>query len=181
MFRPSRVSVKLDQALGAIDELPLARDERLPPTPKPVAREDESRWLGFLRDAWADLRGVVRIEVSDRPPAPLLAPQQTYFLRENLRLRLLAARLALLSRDERAFRTDVGAARQWIERYFDLRAQPVQAIAASLSQVGATPMATDIPDLSRSLEAVRTLRAAGERTERPAGAPAAHTPPPRAK
>ena len=169
------ISVKLDQALAAIDDLPLARDERLPPTPPPAPRADDPRWLTFLRDVWADLRGVVRIEVSDRPAAPLLAPQQTYFLRENLRLRLLAARLALLSRDERTFRTDIGAARQWLERYFDTRSQPVQAIGASLAQLGTTAMATEVPDLARSLEAVRTLRAASERVER---APAAAAPAP---
>ena len=166
------ISLKLDQALAAVDDLPLARDERLPPTPRPAAKPEDPRWLSFLKDAWADLRGVVRIEVSDRPAAPLLAPQQTYFLRENLRLRLLAARLALLSRDERAFREDIGAARQWIDRYFDLRTPAVQTVAATLAQVGATPMAADLPDLSRSLEAVRTLRAAGERAV-PQAAPAA--------
>jgi len=157
------LSVKLDQALAAIDDLPLARDERLPPPPRPAAKADDPRWVTFLRDAWSDLRGVVRIEVSDRPAAPLLAPQQTYFLRENLRLRLLAARLALLSRDERGFRTDVNAARAWLEHYFDTRERAVQSIAASLGQVATVPMAADIPDLAVSLEAVRTLRAASER------------------
>jgi len=170
------ISVKLDQARAAIDDLPLARDERLPPAAPPAAKPDDPRWVTFLRDAWADLRGVVRIEVSERPPAPLLAPQQTYFLRENLRLRLLAARLALLSRDERGFRTDVNAARQWLERYFDTRAQPVKAVVTSLNGVAAMPMAADIPDLTASLEAVRTLRAASERT-----AAAAAAPPPRAR
>jgi len=166
------ISVRLDQALAAIDDLPLARDERLPPPARPAAKADDPRWITFLRDAWADLRGVVRIEVSDRPPAPLLAPQQTYFLRENLRLRLLAARLALLARDERGFRTDVNAARSWLERYFDTRAQPVQTVATSLNAVAVVPMAAEIPDLSASLEAVRTLRAVAERTATPAVAPA---------
>ena len=166
------ISVKLDQALDAIDELPLARDERLAAPPRQPAKADDPRWMTFLRDAWADLRGIVRIEVSDRPPAPLLAPQQTYFLRENLRLRLLAARLALLSRDERGFRADVNAARSWLERYFDTRAQRVQTVASSLNAVAAVPMAAEVPDLSASLEAVRTLRAVAERTAAPAVAPA---------
>ena len=165
------LSVKLEAALAAVDDLPLARDERLPPPARSAAKADDPRWITFLRDAWSDLRGVVRIEVSDRPGAPLLAPQQTYFLRENLRLRLLAARLALLSRDERGFRTDIGAARQWLERYFDTRAQPVQAVAASLGQVATVPMAAEIPDLTLSLEAVRTLRAATDRPAPPAPAP----------
>lgn len=174
------ISLKLDQALAGLDDLPLARDERLPAGPREPARPDDPRWMTFLRSVWADLRGIVRIEVSDRPAAPLLTPQETYFLRENLRLRLLAARLALLSRDERAFRADMTAARQWVERYFDTRTQGVQTLAATLVQLGATPMAADIPDLARSLEAVRTLRAAGERADR-ALVPAAPAAPTRTK
>ena len=164
------LSLKLDQALGTVDDLPLARDERLPPAQPPRNRESESAWLRFARDAWADLRSVVRIEVSDRPAAPLLAPQENFFLRENLRLRLLAARLALLSRDERSFRTDLNAARDWLERYFDTRVKPVQGAVATIGQLAATPMAAEVPDLSRSLDAVRLLRAS---TERPAPAPPA--------
>ena len=166
------ISLKLDQALRSVDDLPLARDERLPPAQAPRVDAQESAWLRFVRDAWADLRSVVRIEVSDRPAAPLLAPQDNFFLRENLRLRLLAARLALLSRDERSFRADLTAAREWIERYFDTRQKPVQAAAATLAQLSSTPMAAEIPDLSRSLDAVRLLRASTERVDRSPPPPA---------
>jgi uroporphyrin-III C-methyltransferase len=165
------ISLKLDQALGMVDELPLARDERLPATQPARNPQEESAWLRFARDAWADLRSVVRIEVSDRPAAPLVAPQENFFLRENLRLRLLAARLALLSRDERSFRTDLTAARTWLERYFDTRVKPVQAAASTLAQLSNTSMAAEIPDLSRSLDAVRLLRASSERVERAPPAP----------
>ena len=66
------ISIKLDQLIGAIDTLPLAKDERLPP-PRTAADApaDEPAWLRFLRDLWNDLRNVIRIEVSDRPAAPL--------------------------------------------------------------------------------------------------------------
>src|SRR5205085_6375841 len=96
------MSLKLDQAIVTIDSLPLAMDERLPapanaqPVPAPV----ESSWQRLLRDIWTDIRQLVRIEVSDRPLAPVLAPPQQYFLRDNLKLRLLSALLALLNRDD---------------------------------------------------------------------------------
>ncbi|HEY1326800.1 MAG TPA: uroporphyrinogen-III C-methyltransferase [Casimicrobiaceae bacterium] len=167
------ISLKLDQTLDAIERLPLARDERLPEPPHAARDANEPQWRRLLRDAWAELRSLVRIEVSDRPAAPLLTPQEDYFLRENLRLRLLAARLALLSRDERAFRTDLNAAHEWMERYLDTRQKNVQAAIATVAQLAATPMAAEMPDLSRSLEAVRTLRAAGEHAERAAATPAA--------
>ncbi len=160
------IALKLDQTQSAIDDLPLARDERLPAAAPARAPGDDPAWLRFLRDAWADLRSVVRIEVSERPAAALLTPQEVFFLRENLRLRLLAARLALLSRDERAFRADLTAGRDWLERYFDTRVRSVESASATLAQLVATPMVTDLPDLARSLDAVRLLRASGERAER---------------
>jgi len=162
------MSLKLDQAIAAIDTLPLARDERLPPTPVPPPPADEPAWQRMLSDAWSEIRSLVRIEVADRPAAPLVLPQQAYFLRENLRLRLLSARVALLSHDDRAFKSDVTAAGAWVKRYFDTRQKSVQSLAANLSQLAATPMPAEVPDVSASLNALRTVKASRERA--PAGA-----------
>jgi uroporphyrin-III C-methyltransferase len=109
---------------------------------------------------------VIRIEVSDRPAAPLVTPEQSFFLRENLRLRLLSARLALLARDDRSFKADLLAARDWLKQYFDARNRQVQSALATLAQLSAIAMPGEMPDLAASLEAVRTLKAAGERAER---------------
>jgi uroporphyrin-3 C-methyltransferase len=163
------ISAKLDQALSAIDLLPLAKDERVSPSVPDAKPANDAAWLKFLREVWADAKSLVRIEVSDRPPAPLITPSQTYFLRENLRLRLLAARLALLSRDEKSFRTDLAAANGWLTQYFDTRSKPVQALSSTFTNLAATPMPATIPDLSRSLELTRALKAArGETPERAA-------------
>ena len=170
------VSAKLDSALAGIDGLPLAKDERLPPPAAPSPAIDDAAWMRFLRELWSDVKALVRIEASDRPAAPLVTPAQSYFLRENLRLRLLAARLALLSRDEKSFRADLTAANAWINQYFDTRTKPVQAMSATLTQLAATPMPAAMPDLSRSLELSRTLKSA--RAEPAESAPAVS---PRAK
>ena len=165
------MSVKLDQLLAGIDALPLAMDERLPAAapvqaPPPAS---EPWWRATWRGVWAELRQLVRVEVADRPAAPLLVPSQQYFLRENLKLRLLSARIALLNHDDRSFKADVAAAGAWLRTYFDLRAKPVQAMDATLKQLAATPTAGDMPDLAGSLEALRVLRMAQDRT--PARAP----------
>ncbi len=177
------IAVKLDRALATIDTLPLARDERLPePEPVPPSPPtQDSAWLGFFRSAWNDLKSVVRIEVSDRAAAPLLTPEQAYFLRENLRLRLLAARVALLTRDERSFRADIAASNTWVKQYFDTRAKAVLALSATLTQLGLTAMPAELPDVNESLTALRTLRASHERTSiRAASAPSTpHGAPPR--
>lgn len=154
----SGISAKLDQAIAIIDSLPLAKDERLPAPQAEGPPSNEPSWLRFLRDVWADAKSLVRIEVSDRPAAPLISPPQAYFLRENLRLRLLAARLALLAREDKSFRTDLIAANAWVNRYFDTRVKPVQVISSNLTQLAATQMPAAMPDLSRSLESLRTLR-----------------------
>jgi len=157
------IAVKLDRALAGIDTLPLAQDERLPEPASTPARRDDPAWLTFLRSTWDELKSVVRIEVSDRAAPPLVAPAQQYFLRENLRLRLLAARVALLSRDESSFKSDVAAANAWVKKYFDTRSKTVQALTATLTQIGTTVMPAELPDINASLTALRTVKASRER------------------
>ena len=159
----SGMSLKLDQALATIDTLPLAKDERLPAPAVVPPPGDEPEWRKFLREAWTEVKGLVRVEVADRPAAPLVPPPQQYFLRENLRLRLLTARIALLSHDDNGFKVDVTAANAWLKQYFDTRTKSVQALSATLTQLAATPMATELPDLSPSLTAVRSVKATRER------------------
>jgi uroporphyrin-3 C-methyltransferase len=162
------MSLKLDQALVAVNSLPLAMDERLPPPPPAPAKgppaAEEPSWQRLLREAWAEIRQLVRVEVADRPAAPLLIPAQQYFLRENLKLRFLSARIALLNRDDASFKADVVAAEGWLKLYFDTRSKSVQTLQATLKQLAATPMAGEMPDLAGSLEAVRVLRLAQERS-----------------
>ncbi len=157
------MSLKLDHAIAAIDTLPLARDERLPATPAPAPQADEAPWQRFLRDAWDEVKTLVRVEVADREVAPLVPPQQQYFLRENLRLRLLTARVALLSRDDAGFKTDVHAANAWIRKYFDTRSKAAAGLVATLTQLSATPMPKELPDIAASLNALRTVKATRER------------------
>jgi uroporphyrin-3 C-methyltransferase len=161
------MSFKLDQALASVDQLPLAMDERVPvPVSAPGATTssaDDSPTRRFLREVWAEMRQLIRVEVADRPAAPLVPPAQQYFLRENLRLRLLTARIALLSHDDASFQADLGATETWLTQYFDTRAKPVQALQATIKQLAATPMPGSPPDLAVSLEALRVLRFAQER------------------
>ena len=159
------MSLKLDQAIGAIDALPLAMDERLPPPApdKNAPPADESAWRRMLREFWAEIRQLIRIEVADRPAAPLVPVAQEYFLRENLKLRLLTARIALLARDDTSFQADIAGSETWLKQYFDLRAKPVQAVLGTLKQLAGAPMPGEIPDLTRSLEALRLLRLAQDR------------------
>jgi uroporphyrin-3 C-methyltransferase len=157
------LSLRLDQAIAAIDSLPLAVDERPPPPPQEPVAKGEPGWRRFLRDAWQDLRQLVRIENLDQPEAPLLAPPQQFFLRENLKLRLLSSRFALLFRDQANFRADLAASDMWLRKYFDTRSKPVQSLQTLLRELRATDMATELPGLAGSLDAVRVLQLAREK------------------
>jgi uncharacterized protein HemX len=112
------------------------------------------------------VRQLIRVENLDRPEAPLLAPQQQFFLRENLKLRLLSARFSLLFHDQQNFRADLIAADTWLRKYFDTRSPAVSTLQTLLKQLQTTDMASEIPDVVRSLEAVRVLKLAREKPPR---------------
>ena len=160
------LSARLDNLSATIDNLPLAMEMRPPPaTPakKSGAEADDNAWLRFTRELWRDLRDLVRIQNMDNPDAVLLTPTQAYFLRENLKLRLLGARLALLARDEKSFKADLRAARDWLARYYDTRDKSVAGVAAAVRQLLDSQISIELPDLAASLEAVRNYRLTRER------------------
>jgi uroporphyrin-3 C-methyltransferase len=158
------ISARLDNLLGAIDGLPLAMEVRpREPAATPEDAAAGSAWTRFARELWRDLRELVRIQNMERPDLPLLAPAQSYFLRENFKLRLLSARLALLAHDEKSFRADLKAARDWLTRYFDARDKTVANAVAVLSQLHDSPIGIELPDVAASLDAVRNYRLTRER------------------
>jgi uroporphyrin-3 C-methyltransferase len=157
------ISLRLDQAIATVDVLPLALEERLPAAAAEAPPKDEPAWRRFLREAWQDVRQLVRVENIDKPEAPLLTPSQQFFLRQNLKLRLLAARFDLLFRDQANFRADLGAAEAWLKKYFDTRVQSVQQMVTLLSEVKKTEMGAELPGLAASLDAVRVLQLAREK------------------
>ena len=109
------------------------------------------------------MKGLVRIRDMETPDIALVTPAQAYFLRENLKLRLLSARVALLARDEPSFRDDLREAQAWIAKYFDTRAKATGTTLAAVKQIAESPVAIGIPDINASLAAVRTARAAREK------------------
>jgi uncharacterized protein HemX len=158
------LAVKLDQVMAQADALPLVISETMPAARIARVRSpDEQGFTRAARDLWEEMKGLVRIRDLDTQDAALLTPAQAYFLRENVKLRLLAARMALLARDEASFREDVRAAQAWITRYFDAKARSTAAALAILKQVAETPVTISVPDINASLAAVRTARTAREK------------------
>ena len=177
------IALRLDTLVAEIDSMPLLADEkpaqlappnqtRLKPLPAsgsaavsavPVGEDDwRSRWLNrwhsWSSDLWHDIRDLVRIRTVGSPEALLLSPGQAFFARENLKLRLLNARLALLSRNDAAFRSDLAEADRALSRYFDTRARQTQAGRAQIRELQESVLNIEMPSLSHSLNAVRQSR-----------------------
>ena len=159
------MSIKLDRLIVAAETLPLAFEERLAraPVAKSAQPAPEGWWARFSSQVWGELRQLVVVRRVDEPQPELLAPTQAYYLRENLRLRLLNARLSLLARDEAGYRADLRTARALIGRYFDARAKPVLETVAALNDLTAASVVFQPPDIGDSLDAVRTFKARRER------------------
>ena len=180
------IALRLDSVIGQIDSMPLLSDEKpaMAATQPKVSRRARknteaavatpaaksagaSDWIADLEDAWnswtsemwGEIRQLIRVRNVDSPDALLLSPTQAYYARENLKLRLLNARLALLTRNEAAFRSDLIAAQDTITKYFDTRAKQTQTTQALLRQVQASNLSIEMPTLAESLNAVRNYKA----------------------
>lgn len=116
-------------------------------------------WFGGLWGSVRDeLMQVIRIRRVDDAQALLLTGDQGWFLRENVKLRLLNARLALLSRNEPVFRNDLAAAQAMIGRYFDTKSRRVQAVLTLLKQAQAGAVSVQLPTMAESLGALQALK-----------------------
>jgi uroporphyrin-3 C-methyltransferase/uroporphyrinogen III methyltransferase/synthase len=181
------IALRLDNVIGMIDYLPLLADEKpaepiAPSRVNPPARAGKavkgatpaqaaaavpdvslgqrmvSTWRNWSHEMWDDMRQLIRVRTVDTPEALMLSPSEAYFVRENLKLRLLNARLALLSRNEGTFRDDLGSAQQTLARYFDTKARSTLSVQGLLRQVQANNVTIEVPDLSESLNAVRNYK-----------------------
>lgn len=178
----SALSIKLDEAIRLVDELPLlaqaeSRKEAAKPAAsaaKPAARTasgvvaDKSPtfwealsngWAGVLDRTWGETRTLVRVTRIDHPEAMLVAPEQAFFLRENLKLRLLNARLAVLSRQFDTVQTDVQGAQQALDRYFDRSSRRTGVASDLLKQVSAGARQVGLPRPDDTLAALAAATA----------------------
>ena len=163
----SALNAKLDSLLSNINHLPLVQDLRINQeidTPTPATGGSE--FGNIAHEFWQDIKKLVRIENIHQEELPLLSPTQTFFLRENLKLRLLSARLALLSRDEASFKRDIKTAQEWIKLYFDLKSTEGAQAISTLQKLNASNIKIELPDVSTSLETVRHYRASREKGTR---------------
>jgi uroporphyrin-3 C-methyltransferase len=101
-----------------------------------------ARWDLLVQRVLDEAKSLVRVTRIDQPEAMLVAPEQAYFLRENIKLRLLNARLALLSRQFGTAQSDLREVQIALERHFDRSSRRVNAMNELLRQVSAADEAS---------------------------------------
>ncbi|RZJ55755.1 MAG: hypothetical protein EON49_18965, partial [Acidovorax sp.] len=166
---------RLDDLVRQVDELPVlnavaqtASTKRLSTGPAaagspPAPTEGMAWWQATLQRSWEvvrdEARGLVRVSRIDQPEAILLAPEQTFFLRENLKLKLLNARLGVLARQFESARADLTAATVALNKYFDPASRRTQNAASTLQTAQASMKAAEQPRLDETLSALATAAA----------------------
>jgi uroporphyrin-3 C-methyltransferase len=171
------LAARLDEAVRLVDELPLLAVGRAPaaaaaPAPAAAASavEPDAAALGWRERAGAwwrqgtehvrnELRALVRVTKIDHPESVLAAPEQQVFLRENLKLRLLNARLALFARQFDIAQADLRDAQRALDRYFDRSSKRVQAAGDALRQVASQSRQTVLPRPDETLAALAAAAA----------------------
>ena len=178
MLDVSGLSLRLELMLERADTLPLGFESTLPAAAAVGAEmgpADAGGFVGWMAgvwrfaqnvaaDAWSEIRTLIRVERLDQADPVLLAPEQNTFLRENLKLRLLSARLALMARDGRSYGADLAQARQWVERFYDLRDERVKAALGELKELEAVKVRYEPPDLSETFSALRSVQSRAGRS-----------------
>lgn len=172
------LTIKLDEAIRSVDELPMTQQAELrsAPAARPKAAAvpasqasaaSGGAWLGWAQGQWerlgeriwAEAKSLVRVTRIEHPEAMLVAPEQAWFLRENLKLRLLNARLALLSRQFDTAQSDLRDAQNTLDRYFDRSSRRVVVAADMVRQVAGQARQISLPKPDETLAALAAAQA----------------------
>lgn len=167
----SMLTFRLDEVIRLVDELPLLsapeRQTKAEAASAPASAASSTgwglgtphRWQAFGLQLWHEIKDLVRVTRISQPEAMLMAPEQAWFLRQNLRLRLLNARLALLSRQFDTAQSDLRDALASLERYFDPSSRRVTSAGELLRQLSAQSRLVTVPRPDATLAAIATVSA----------------------
>lgn len=155
--------VKLDELVRLADELVLANAVAPVNATDPLRRQRletlPTWWQRSLQVVLEEARSLLRVSRIEQPEAALLSPEQSFFLRENLKLKLLNARLGLLARQIDSARTDLAAASLSLNKYFSASSRKTQTAAALLQQLQGQMKNLQVPRVDETLAALATAAA----------------------
>lgn len=155
------ISLALSALSQDVDKLPLqtpdpkSREQQISQEKIPSTTTDVTKWSDLPRAIWQDLKSLVVIRNHEEPVKALLAPEQRFFLTENLRLQLEQARLAMLAGEADIYKERIDTALKWTQHYFDKKAQHTQAAVATLKKLHGENIAPALPETSRTYQALQ--------------------------
>ena len=147
------VMQKLSQLANTVDELPVL-DVNFDDDQNATKLSDSlSDWAeNAEKSATSFLNHFIRISPkhgADRKE--LLAPNQDIYLRENIRLRLQLAIMAVPRQQNELYKQSLEAVASWIRSYFDTNAEVTQSFLKSVDELSEVSIYVDVPSQLQSL------------------------------
>lgn len=147
------VMQKLSQLANMVDELPVL-DVNFDDDQNATKLSDSlSDWAeNAEKSATSFLNHFIRISPkhgADRKE--LLAPNQDIYLRENIRLRLQLAIMAVPRQQNELYKQSLEAVASWIRSYFDTNAEVTQSFLKSVDELSEVSIYVDVPSQLQSL------------------------------
>ena len=154
----SATALRLDRLESAVDSLPLLVDSTMNAQnaePAPTSKAG-SFWTRAWNNTSELVKSMVEVRKLDNNDAMLIGAEQVFYLRENLRLRLLDARLALLQHNSEVYQHGLAAIEETVKRYFDVQSPNTQTWLKEVDELKSVEirMVSD-EALKASLAAVR--------------------------
>lgn len=157
------MAFKLGSLQRTVDELPLAQQHYAEmQAGEDAVSSDESWWRRFQSGLDRLYGKLVTLQPAE-PPKPLLAPEDSFFLRRNLELQFATARAALLRQDANSYRQSLEMARGWLTEYFDQNDAEVKGVLADLNGLLAISLQPELPDVTSALTTFREINGNGVR------------------
>lgn len=155
-------ALRLDRLETSVAGLPLLVDNTLKPGKvgnAPAENPNASWWQNAWNKMRFSLQGLVEVRHLDNNDAMLIAPEQAYFVRENLRLRMMDAHLALMQRNSEVYQNDLANAEAAVRQYFDGSSPATQSWLKELADLKTLQVGSVSEDmLKASLAAIRDYR-----------------------
>ena len=155
----TNMSAQLERLADLCATLPLI-SERQPTLNASATQQNASKTtpLNALQKValpiWNDIKNLVTVERIDKPEPPLLSAEHAFYLRENLKLRLLTARIALLQHDEASYKADLNTVTIWLNQYFDAKHPNAIQAFNLLKKLSGNNISIELPQLNESIAAV---------------------------
>lgn len=153
------MALSLGSLAENVDKLPLIHKEQVDAALDQIGKKAPENWRDIPAAVWNDIKSLVVVRRHQQPTEPLLPPKESWFLYQNLRLKLEQARLALLRQDTQLFRQYLEEASGWIKMFFDEDSPAVTNTLDTLSSAAKVDLRPAMPDVSGSLRDLRRLLA----------------------